>query len=327
MNNLISRHRNLLKVIAIIWIMLYHMNLKTALPVLGFLQEVGYGGVDIFFFLAGFGSYYSLDKDDDCLRFMGRKLQSLLPYYIPFILIWMVYKKVVHQIFVTEIVGNVTMTGYLAGAANQFNWYIDGIIVMYLLAPYIYKLIKRTKNVRLTGALLVGAALLVSVAFWHTQLLIIATRLPIFVVGMLVARGWGDKSTTVPMFISALVTTLLGFAAMYAALNYIDLDRWHYGTWWYPFLVITPGLCVAISWIADRLKGGNSGTTAMGRAFDRFSTMTFSLFMWHIFVFEELQARGEERPVVWILAFVFVIIWSILYHSAVSAIWKKIVKK
>ena len=67
--SLLSKHRNALMGIAILWVMLYHLyDYTDALPSLvrGIIG-IGYGGVDMFLFLSGFGLYYSLSKKNSSL--------------------------------------------------------------------------------------------------------------------------------------------------------------------------------------------------------------------------------------------------------------------
>ena len=53
----LSVYRNELKGLAILWVVFFHARLGLE----GFLyqvQRIGYGGVDIFFFMSGFGLYH-----------------------------------------------------------------------------------------------------------------------------------------------------------------------------------------------------------------------------------------------------------------------------
>ena len=59
--SLLSSYRGALMGIAIIWVMLYHLG-NIDVSVISVIFGVGYGGVDIFLFLSGFGLYFSMSK-------------------------------------------------------------------------------------------------------------------------------------------------------------------------------------------------------------------------------------------------------------------------
>ena len=82
----LSASRNELKGIAILWVVLFHAQL--GLSGLGYqIQRIGYGGVDLFFFLSGFGLYHSLERSSDLRGYLKRRCERLLPSYLPFCLL------------------------------------------------------------------------------------------------------------------------------------------------------------------------------------------------------------------------------------------------
>lgn len=313
MRQSVSDNRNLIKSIAILWVMFFHIPVKTSIPVISFIQEIGYGGVDIFIFLAGFGSYYSLEKNGDILQFMKRKLMSLMPSYIPFILIWMAYRKFTDGIYVTEIFGNLTLTGYLAGAANQFNWYVDAIILFYVLAPIIYALFSRTEKFWSVLICTLAVAGLMTIGFWHSDLLIIATRLPLYILGFACASRPFVFSEKLDVIVLNIIMAV-GVVMMYVALYVIDVDRWHYGTWWYPFILIVPGLSMDLGMLG-RLMPVKSNTIA---------NATFSIFLWHIFIFESVQAKYELEALVWAGLYLMALVCGIVYSHIITKVIKLI---
>ena len=59
--SLLSSYRGALMGVAIIWVMLYHLG-DIDVSVISVIFGVGYGGVDIFLFLSGFGLYFSFSN-------------------------------------------------------------------------------------------------------------------------------------------------------------------------------------------------------------------------------------------------------------------------
>lgn len=54
------KYRSIWMALAIIWVMIFHTTLIIPNNYVRFIKGIGYGGVDIFIFAAGIGSYYSL---------------------------------------------------------------------------------------------------------------------------------------------------------------------------------------------------------------------------------------------------------------------------
>lgn len=137
---IVSRYRSSIMAIAIICIALFHSGIEIEnSKIVQFLIKVGYGGVDIFFFLSGIGVWYSLEKDRSISSFYKRRAQRVLPAYIPFIILWfwiVRYDTVNAEGISTyiqriqEFFGNITMVGWINGLENQFNWYIQALVLL-----------------------------------------------------------------------------------------------------------------------------------------------------------------------------------------------------
>ena len=83
--NDISEHRTLLMGVAMLSIMLFHQGWIWGWnPFFAFFHFYGNWGVDIFFFVSGFGLYYSLKRDYNVISFYKRRmsLSDLLLYLL-----------------------------------------------------------------------------------------------------------------------------------------------------------------------------------------------------------------------------------------------------
>lgn len=331
MADIISKNRKFIMGIAIIWVALYHIPSHTALPIVHFLQDIGYGGVDIFIFVSGFGIYYSLKKNSDTTAFLKRRMLRLLPAYLPFVLIWMVVRYVSYQLYFTEICGNLTMSGWWNGDGNQFNWYIDAIVLFYILSPYIYgllvddsKCMNKDTNKYIKLATMIIVSFIISFAFLHGQLLMAMSRLPVFILGMIVGYTSNDEKlnavfTNKWTYCLLLIVMIMGFGLMYYCLYLQDrLDKWHYGLWWYPFVLIVPGLTLVLGKIGEWLQ--------CLKIIQLIGDASFEIFLWHLFIFETAQAKHIEGTVIWIILYVTAFCAGILYHMIVSGICNRIKK-
>lgn len=79
----ISENRVLLMALAIIFVVIYHFKCWIGgFPwYIGIIIKYGYIGVDIFFFLSGFGLTYSFQKNN-IKTFYKNRLKKILPCYI-----------------------------------------------------------------------------------------------------------------------------------------------------------------------------------------------------------------------------------------------------
>jgi peptidoglycan/LPS O-acetylase OafA/YrhL len=73
----VSKYRTELMGVAIFWIFFYHTGVD--IPILHGLFSVGWIGVEIFFFVSGFGLCASLQKNPSTGSFYKRRLVRILP--------------------------------------------------------------------------------------------------------------------------------------------------------------------------------------------------------------------------------------------------------
>ena len=328
----ISEKRDFIMGMAILWIMLFHFTDYTSVFELNFFRNTGYGGVDIFILLSGFGCYHSLKKDDDTLSFFSRRLFRLLPSYIPFIIIYMAVRTVTGSIYGTEVIGNLMMTGWWNGSPNQFNWYIDAVILYYLLAPVICLWLKRTDRPLLTSCALMVIAYLVSLSFTHGSLLIAICRLPVFVLGAVFAR-YLDKDAAdmkIPEAVIVVVSNILmpiGFILVhYLVFTQDKWDKWRYGLFWYPFILIVPGLIIDLGYIG-KFAEKTKVTDMIIKIIGQIGKASFELFLIHMFVYElaayKSDALSLDAKWKWYVIYLIALLLGYGYYRLVKAVTDK----
>ena len=238
--------------LALLWIVLFHLPLD--LGALNPPKLVGYGGVDICFFASGIGCFYSLNADSNIGNFMKRRLRRLAPTYIVFIVIWLSYQYVTGNFNFQMAIGNLFALQNFTGLGYDFNWYISAIFLFYILAPYFVAIVKQASPVQKVMFLLFLIAC--SIPFWNANTYIITiTRLPIFYIGMLFADMCKKDMKITSMHVVCLVAGfILGVVALGAVYFLLPQYRWSHGLYWYPFIVITPPLCIALSYILMRIE-------------------------------------------------------------------------
>lgn len=280
----LTKKRNIWMGIAIIGVVLVHSGFN--IPIFNYIREFGYGGVDIFMFCSGIGCYFSLSKNSDSAKFIKRRFFRLMPTYLVFIIPWLIINILLyHNISFPQIIGNIFCFGWLFGFNNQFSWYVDAIWVLYLITPILFSAISKNFNLKKLIGIIIFM-LTVSVAFFNSELLLFFSRIPIYFIGMYFGytalnKGSLDNKTKI-ILISLMV---LGFIILSLCMTFCYSIMFNYGLFWYPFIFITPGLCVLISMISDNILNklpanfANRGLAFIGK-------YTFEVYLLHVVVFE-----------------------------------------
>ena len=239
------RHRQAWLGIALLLIMLYH--LPISLGLIDYLKVVSYGGVDICFFASGVGCCYSLTKDSDVGNFIKRRLKRMMPTYMIVTAVWLILQYISGNFGTRMALGNLLVLQHFSGHPNAFNWYFSAALLFYFLAPYFKIIVDRASPV--CKYLFPLFLLVCSIPFWWTDTYIItAARLPIFYTGMLFADlCQQSKRISGKHVICATGSFLAGVASLAVFSRWFPQHLWSCGLFWYPFILITPPLCMAIS--------------------------------------------------------------------------------
>ena len=193
--SLISEYRNMIMGLAIIFIMFCHLDVAQknngiAVTSLASHLHVLTVGVDVFFFLSGFGLYYSYTKNKPSYwSFEKRRLMRVFPLY--FIMAGITYFLsdiiIKHAGFITFLRDLFFITWFREGVTRY--WYILATAVFYLLFPLIYRYLCGGKNGLVKSAafcvcwwLLVEILRKVIPATGNLRIAL--ARLPIFVIGV-----------------------------------------------------------------------------------------------------------------------------------------------
>jgi len=192
----ISAYRSHLMGIAMLAIMLFHQSWIWGkglfyVPFV-FFHVYGNWGVDIFFFVSGFGLYFSLKKNDSPCSFFVRRLIRLFPLCIACGLL----RYIVDHILPVGVggypTGNHEISTNWVTILSWDKWFITVILVYYLLMPFLYRIINRYGKSLLWGVyflwafsfLLMTYDLMPSFVFYDYVM-----RLPSFCLGAIIASG------------------------------------------------------------------------------------------------------------------------------------------
>jgi peptidoglycan/LPS O-acetylase OafA/YrhL len=210
----ISRFRKPLMGLAIVFVMLFHIQMDKS----NFMYSVtrcGNVGVDIFLFLSGIGLWYSWNKNPSLKHFYHRRFWRVFPefftmacfYYIPD------YMSISPEDSKNwlELLGNITINWCFWTKGSSTFWFIPAIMAMYIFAPGYINLIKSNSLYRWLPVIVILLDFLIQCSFSirHSigYLEIFLNRIPIFLIGLNCGQNVKERSIKIPA--STIWLTLL----------------------------------------------------------------------------------------------------------------------
>ena len=324
----ISRYKGALMGIAILIVvyghLLYYHSGLLQYQYLNITEWYTVGSVDMFLFLSGFGIYFSLNRDSDPLHFMQRRLNRLLPSYLPFILVFCGFMMATGQMDVWQALGNLTTFGWWTRMGSQFNWYIPTLLAAYLASPLLYAVIHRYGKRSLWVFPLL---FLLEVACVDTSLMMGVSRLPVYFLGMYLGHeaSEGRQPTSRHIGISAVLFVLSMVAFYFLVTRWPDgLSK--YGFWWHPFLVSTPFTMYLTTWILEKLEG-NALTRKLNRFLEFLGGKSFEIYLCHLLVYTVGLTFGVHGWSRWICLALLGLLTGIGYSYLVDLLSKWRVRK
>lgn len=191
----ISEYRKWLMAIAITCVVIYHYKCwVNGFPwYIGVILKYGFIGVDIFFFLSGFGLTYSFKKNN-IFKFYTNRLKKILPSYIlyGFIFILHLYFTKHESYNIFQILYKLFCLEYIL-ENKGIDWFINAILIMYLLFPVAVFITKK-----LNIFLITTCVPLIYLITLHTNLhwthLALIQRVPMFLFGIYCALNSNKRN-------------------------------------------------------------------------------------------------------------------------------------
>lgn len=238
---LISKYRSCLMALAMLWVAIRHSNFPINFKPLKFLlYSCGYGGVDAFLFLSGFGIYYALKKEPVYWEFVKRRCLRILPYSIATAAVMFLLGRRTLNDALVEGLGLVV---WLRQAWAQ--WYTSFILFLYLLTPLYFSFFKKKP---LTVMTITIAAVFLLCQFLNDRNVYIFFRTGIYVLGIYFGYLNETKPELDCWWLPLL--TIAGFALMFWLFHYVSNDTMYTQ----PFLLIIPGMLLFAAWCLDQLR-------------------------------------------------------------------------
>ena len=261
---LLSKYRSALMGIAMLWVMSFHLSpIRTYLPIIGSVSNIGYSGVDIFLFLSGFGLYYSLsNKDISFSEYYKRRFYRIFPEFWLFLLCTFIISMNFDLKSVCELLCCASTIGYWVGLP-YFLWFISCYVFFSFAYPLYYKQFKRYGIIVPICYILIGFVFtvlygIVSVSYFNNSsgpLPLSLSRIPIFIIGSLfgfVTKEQIDSKSSIRLISLFVFLMPLAIIVLFISFKFFSAYLWSCSLYWIPFIFITPSLCVFLSSLLDR---------------------------------------------------------------------------
>ena len=182
-----------------------------------------------------------------------------------------------------------------------------------VLAPLLVRMLKEGKHIWLRTVLVLAGALGIGFLFVGNPKYMAVSRLPVMILGMIFARDVSEKRRLhwFPAFLA--LTALAGTALLFVCLECFEDKLISYGLYWHPFVLITPGLCVGLGWIAAKMPATiSAGLKLLGKA-------SFEIFLFNVWI--ELLGKKfglADGPFSWLVWSFVSVAAGILYYLTIS---------
>jgi peptidoglycan/LPS O-acetylase OafA/YrhL len=313
----VGRYRDELKGLAILWILFFHAQFSLPAP-WNLLHDFGYGGVDIFLFLLGYGLCRSRRNSADLGGFYARRLWRTLPAYLPLLIAWMAIMYPTYGLKTTEIIrgvaGNLTMTGYWLQTPKVYNWFANGQFFFFLIAPACYAALARTRKPALALLMLLALASLAGLACIAQKQLMGASRLPVFLLGMALGMDWRVSEKRNLARAAYALAFAVGLGTLIFCYERYPWSLSDYGTYWYPFALVTPPLCVFLAFLFQKVEKARKVFAPLrwlGRS-------SFELYLINIWMVELAKKAGLTGAWPWALLCAGNLLLGLGYHALVE---------
>ena len=187
----LSRYRGELMGAAMLFIILFHVNLPRSDMFFG-LRRCGNVGVDMFFLLSGIGLWYSWTKRPELWHFFKNRYLRIYPSWLVMASIYYISRWMAggdkFTGSVTDVVLNILVNWSFWRADDLAFWFVPAIMMLYCFAPAYMQLIKKHPVWRWMPALMMVWCVMVQwvqpihAAVGHLE--IFWSRVPIFFLGI-----------------------------------------------------------------------------------------------------------------------------------------------
>ena len=261
---LLSKHRSALMGVAMLWVMSFHLSpFRTYLPIIGSISNIGYGGVDIFLFLSGYGLYFSLSKKNFSIsKYYKKRFFRIFPEFWLFLLCTFF----ISMDFNLKSIFNLLCCASTIGIWVRlpfFLWFISFYVLLSFAFPFYYKHFQRYGMIAPKLYIFISLVLtvlfgMISVNFLNYRTGIFGgtiSRIPIFIIGSLfgyITKEKIDSKFSTQLTSLFLLLTPLAVFILFISFKYFPTYLRPFSLFWIPFIIISPSVCILLSIFMER---------------------------------------------------------------------------
>lgn len=208
----ISIARNIIYGLAIMWIVFFHSGIEIKNETLRLVKSYGDCGVEIFFIVSGISLYFSFSKDEKLGSFYIRRFKRIIPpYLIVYTTVFFIF-DIWQAHNIKQFLLDISMLDFWLHGLGRVPWFVAGIIIFYLIYPFIYKLLYKDyecKKVLLPLVLLLILLVSFNLSIKYAYLRIFFIRIPCFLLGCMLGKLVFEKKHLKCWHFLILVTILI----------------------------------------------------------------------------------------------------------------------
>lgn len=236
------------------------------IPIINFVQDIGYGGVDVFLLLSGWGLHHSLKKSKNISSYYYRRFIRIIPVFV--------IASILHAIFIAT--DKPLFSVQMLKSIGLCFWYIPCILYMYAISPLIYRYQGKWQlKVLVIFHIFLGIWYFLSDCE-HTVVIRTVTRFPIFTMGFYFAKNSFVIENKTIIIIASLCFAFLYFTEEFHCLGYFN--EYNSGLSFYPFVMLSPIICVSLIRITRYLP------MVVKIILSYLGTISLELYLSHVFV-------------------------------------------
>jgi peptidoglycan/LPS O-acetylase OafA/YrhL len=206
--------------------------------------------------------------------------------------------------------------------ASYFEWYVPALFAFYFAFPLLAKGIKHSPYLAMgIGIGLTALLVYLKIQFHlHAMLFPFIARIPIFMLGILFGKYTHEKTPPRwlnPTFLYSIA--LICLVVLLLAKDYYTGLLWYYGLYWFPFLGITPGLCLLVVYTLEK-----TNSPYLLRTLSFLGALSLEIYLLHIKPFikagDIATSLGLPRPLVLCIIIALVIPLSYFLAKGINAL-------
>lgn len=319
----LKKNRSLIMGLAILWVAFYHIPWIDRNPLLDFIHDIGYIGVDVFLLISGIGLCHSV-RSRGKRGYLIQRVKRIMPGLLPVLVVWSLIMMAMGVMSCREFAGSVTLLGWWFGQNKQLNWYFSAVWMYYVLGVLLYRPVVQGKHPVpvVIGMFLLSLVLVHLSRYWHHPTAY--SRIPVFFVGMLLGR-LELEGTYRPRYLRGVLYGLIPVGILLTVLTWTDWGSVYgdsLGLWWYPFLLVVPGGVLLFSEIMTKLRKCRPVTVCVN-PLEALGEASSEILMIHVGVYKLIQLYWTLYPKYWMGIMLGCLVAGVGYHRAVDYLTRK----